>query len=453
MKNYHKQTIKAIFSVLLLSIPLWSCKKFVDVKPATNLLGEFIFDNDATITSALNGVYIQFSSGFETAYTEPALYADELTYAYSQVAEQNAYTANTYISFFDHYYSVIYNANAILEGIDAAQKITPATKSIVKGEALFLRAYSYFQLVNFYGAVPYVTVTDANVSGVQGNTAVNTIYQNIIADLKTSAGLLTNTYPASNRTRINKQTANSLLAKTYLYTNDWVNAANTASLVISSGVYGINNDLNSVFYTTSNETIFQVWNENGITLGSQFLQYSSASDVIYPVRPELVNAFGTGDLRKGIWIKPGTGPAVATNTYVVNKYKANGTSSSQAEEYTIVFRLAEIYLIRAEALAQQNTSATTASGATDLQVTRNRAGLVAPLIINSSTQLLSAIADERRKELSFESGNRWFDLKRTNQAIAVLKPIKPNIDAHNLLLPFLIKYTILNKNLIQNPGY
>ncbi|MGF7080393.1 RagB/SusD family nutrient uptake outer membrane protein [Mucilaginibacter sp. UYCu711] len=453
MKNYHKQTIKAIFGILLISLPLWSCKKFVDIKPTTSLLGEFIFDNDATVKSALNGVYIKFSSNYSSAYTEPALYADELTYAYDKVPELNAYTPDISNGFFDRYYATIYSANAILEGIGSASKITPATAALVKGEALYLRAFSYFQLVNYYGTVPYVTMTDANISGQVGNTPVATIYQNIIADLKTSAGLLMNAYPVPNRTRINKQAVNALLAKAYLYTKDWVNAASTADLVIGSGIYSINNDLNAVFAATSNETIFQVWNSSGTALGNQFLQYSPTSSVTYPIRPELVNSFAANDLRKGTYIKPGTGPALATNTYVVSKYKANGATAGQPVEYPIIFRLAEIYLIRAEALAQQATPASIAAGASDLQVIRTRAGLTTPLVISTSTQLLTALADERRKELSFELGNRWFDIKRTDQALAVLQPLKPGIDAHILLLPFLRKYTTLNKNLIQNLGY
>jgi hypothetical protein len=149
---------------------------------------------------------------------------------------------------------------------------------------------------------------------------------------------------------------------------------------------------------------------------------------------------------------PGTG--TAANSYYANKYKLK-TTSTTTKEYYVIFRLAEMYLIRAEARAQQNTPASIAAGATDLQVTRTRAGLTTPLVITTTAQLLTAVADERRKELSFEFGNRWFDLKRGDQAqaVAILAALKPNFDAHLLLLPYFRKNLGLNKNLIQNPGY
>lgn len=453
MKNYHKKTtLKAIVGILLISMPLWSCKKFVDSKPTTSLLGDYIFDNDATVTAALNGVYAQFVSSINSVYTTPSLLADELTYSYDLVSTNNTYTPDDNLyGFFDRYYAAVYDANAILAGIDNAPKVTSATKAVVKGEALFLRAFCYFQLTNYWGNVPYVTSTDANVSANIGNTQAATIYQNIIADLKTSAGLLTNAYPDPNRTRANKQVVGALLAKAYLYTSDWANAEQSATDVINSGLYTINTDLNSVFVSTSNETLFQAWNNNGIALGSSFVpsNVTVASGWLYPVRPGLASAFGATDQRKGTWILAGTG--AAATSYYVNKYKVKTTGT--IKEYQVIFRLAELYLIRAEARAQQNTPASIAAGSADLQVTRNRAGLTTPLITATSTQLLTAIADERRKELSFEFGNRWFDLNRTGQTVPVLSAIKSNIDAHIMLLPFLRKYTLLNTNLVQNPGY
>lgn len=453
MKSYYKHTtLKAIAGILLISMPLWSCKKFVDTKPTTSLLGDYIFDTDATITAALNGTYAQFTSSINSVYTVPALLADELTYSFDLVSTNNTYTPDDNLyGFFDRYYATIYDANAVLAGIDNAPKLTPATTTVVKGEALFLRAFSYFQLVNYWGNVPYVTTTDANISANIGNTPVATIYQNIIADLKTSAGLLTNTYPDPNRTRINKQVVNALLAKAYLYAGDWVSAEKSATDVIASGNYSMNPDLNSVFVSTSNETLFQAWNANGIALANSFVptNVTLASSWTYPVRPGLAAAFGAGDQRKGTWIMAGTGAASAS--YYANKYKVKITGT--VKEYPVIFRLAEMYLIRAEARAQQNTPALIVAGASDLQVTRTRAGLITPLVITTPAQLLTAVADERRKELSFEFGNRWFDLNRTGQTVAVLSAIKPGIDAHIMLLPFLRKYTILNKNLVQNPGY
>ena len=456
MKTYYKQTIKTIIGILLISMPMWSCKKFVDTTPTDRLVGKFIFDSDASIVAAMGGVYAQFAASPTSLFTNPALYADEATRTSDLVSQNNTYTPDTYLDYFATYYSAIYNANAILDGIDKAGSISPAVAAKVKGEALFIRAFSHFILVNYYGSTPYITTSDANISAKLGNTPIATIYQNIISDLKISAGLLDNTYPDAYRSKANKQAVNALLAKVYLYSKDWVNAEKSATDVITSGLYTINPDLNSVFISTSSEIIYQLYNAFGTSLGSQFVpsNLTTTSGWRYIVRPGLISALIPGDLRKGTWYMAGTGSAATS--YYPNKYKLLSTDPSNAE-YHVLFRLSEMYLIRAEARAQQNTPASIAAGNVDMQITRSRAGLTMPLVTTTSAQLLTAIANERRIELGFEMGNRWFDLKRTDQAVTVLSALSPNpkpaFDAHLLLLPFYRQYTILNENLKQNPGY
>jgi len=461
MKNYLKHTLlKTLFGLLLISLPLVSCRKFISIKPTTSLLGEYIFNSDDALNAALNGVYIAFNSNVSTTFVTPGLFADELVTSTTTltstdyIAQTNSYTPDNDYGYFSTRYAAIYNANSILAGIDNAPKITSAVAAQVKGECLFLRAFCNFQLVNYYGPVPYVTSTDANVSAIQGNTPVTTTYQNIIADLKTAAGLISDSYRAASRTSANKQAVNALLAKVYLYSKDWANAETIATTVINSGLYTITPNLTNVFESTSNETIFQLYNANGIALGTSLVPGTlTAVPFTYSVRSDLVNAYSAGDLRKGTWLMSGTG--AAASSYYFNKYKLR-TASTTVKEYFIMFRLAEMYLIRAEARAQLNTPASIAAGATDLQVTRARAGLTTPLVIATSTDLLSAVAAERRKELAIENGNRWFDLNRTGQTVNVLNASSKGItvDSHIMLLPF-PKTTVIfvNPNIIQNPGY
>jgi len=141
--------------------------------------------------------------------------------------------------------------------------------------------------------------------------------------------------------------------------------------------------------------------------------------------------------------------------YKYRSYTSSTTSDpdNSRKENSTVLRLAEQYLIRAEARAQQNKLDLAIA---DVDVIRARAGL--PLIANtnpsiSKTALLDAIMQERRVELFTEWGHRWFDLKRTGKALAVLSAIKPGFTSDDLLYP--IPESELNKNpfLEQNPGY
>ena len=164
---------------------------------------------------------------------------------------------------------------------------------------------------------------------------------------------------------------------------------------------------------------------------------------IYALTTWLLDSFEPGDLRITKW----TGVNAQHYSYPA-KYKAT-TATSTPMEYNTVLRLAEQFLIRAEARAHLGN---TAGAAEDLNRIRKRAGL-AVTTANGVSDLLAAIAQERRVELFAEWGHRWLDLKRTGQADAVLKKIKDGWKAQDTLYP--IPYTELmhNSSLVQNPGY
>jgi hypothetical protein len=439
-----------LIAIVLLALPIASCKKFVteDI-PNNQLFASAIFQDSNSLTAALNGVYATISS-INNTFTQPSLFADELTSTNTGgldfYAQNNSYTQDQDFGFSGYYYSAIYQANAILLGIDNATSLPVSLRNQVKGECLFLRAFSYFQLVNFYGGVPLIKVTDPNVTATIGNSSAAIVYQSIIADLTTAATLVPNTYAVADRTRANLQTVNALLAKACLYTQNWANAETAATAVIGSGLYTLPSDLNTVFVSTGTETIWQWWNQQGYSIGINYVPFTT-SFITYAARPGLVNAFDATDRRKNAWLQAGTG--TAASTYYPYKWKLRTTTTGKIE-YMIQLRLGEIYLIRAEARAQQNNLT---GGLADLYMTRNRAGLMQPLSITTSAQLLDAVAQERRKELMFEAGNRWFDLNRTGQMVSVISAIKPNIDTHLSLLPFTRTTLLNNANLKQNPGY
>ncbi|MDO6761904.1 RagB/SusD family nutrient uptake outer membrane protein, partial [Tamlana sp. 2_MG-2023] len=159
----------------------------------------------------------------------------------------------------------------------------------------------------------------------------------------------------------------------------------------------------------------------------------------------LLNAFEVGDLRYDNWL--GNITDGTTTWFFPFKYKVK--LSPSLEEYSMVFRLAEQYLIRAEARAQLNDF----SGALlDLNTIRNRAGLP-DVNLSSQETMLTAIYKERQVELFSEWGHRWYDLKRSNRIDQVLSSVKPQWVSTAKLYPIPIDEVSRNGNITQNPGY
>jgi len=431
-----------------------SCNKFVNTPlPINSITATSVFNNDAGITGAVDGAYNAINNIASTQTTFGVLFSDEVTYLNANnsflSAEDNTYdptSINDY-GFFTNYYTAIYQANAIIGALTQPGAVNDATAIQAKGEAYFIRAYCHFQLVNFYGNVPLITTTDVNTTALEGNTPEATTYTAMISDLKTAYGLLTASYPTASRVRVNSYAAAALLAKVYLYDKDYVDAEAQASIVINSGTYSLPTDLTTVFLIGSNETIWQLYNLNTYTpVGQTFIPLPTTS-VIYQVTPGLLNAFEPNDKRMAAWVKAGTG--AAATTYYPYKYKQRSTTSGASIEYLVELRLADEYLIRSEARAQQNNLT---GSLTDLNVIRTRAGLP-NAVSTSQSDLLLKIEQERRIEMSFENANRWFDLNRTGRTSYWLSPIKPTFTTKAELLPYPESQLIANPNLKQNPGY
>jgi hypothetical protein len=247
------------------------------------------------------------------------------------------------------------------------------------------------------------------------------------------------------------------LARVDLYLKNWSDAEAQASSIISNTTnFNLNPDLNQVFFANNPEAILQ-WKLN--TTHSPYNATSEGnfiipnSNTIYPevyIRNELLNAFEVGDLRKAAWTDSTT--YAGTVYYYPYKYKigpAQRIPNGPATEYYMVLRLAEQYLIRAEARAYQNNID---GGAADVNLLRTRASLP-NISVSTQSDLLAAIAHERRIELFAEWGNRWFDLKRNGFADSVLAPIKPLWQSYQQLYPIPAAERQLNPNLSQNPGY
>lgn len=465
MKSYHGYFVQLFCACLLLICTAWffSCKKFVNVPPPVNqVVSSTVFADDATALSAVTGMYEEMMSSqnqFLTCNTTlyAGMSADELIYYTTSNREEfikNEITQTSHAILASYFwntpYKYIYTANVCLEGLNNSTALTPSLKTTLTGEVKFVRAFCYFYLLNFFGDVPLVTTSDYRQNAVAPRSATATVYAQIIQDLKEAQALLSPAYPSADKARPNKWAATALLARVLLYTGDWAGAEVQASAVIGSGSYSLVPNLNNVFLKGSTETIWQLAPVNTIwnTWEGRELNPSSSSAVPpYPLTPSLLNAFTPADARKSAWVASKT--LSGTTYFYPYKYKVYGNSAPITEFY-VVLRLAEQYLIRAEARANLNN---TQGAMADLNVVRSRATL-AGTTATDRAGLLSAIEAERRLELAFEWGHRWFDLKRTGRVNAVIGALKPATwQPTDALWPLPTSQLNANPFLVQNPGY
>lgn len=459
-------TIVFISSFLL----LFGCKKLLDVPKSSSLvLTKDVFANNETATSAVLGLYnkmvtlnLSISNGGLSIY--PALSADELASAGNQTSYDtflfNAILPTDGIinnNFWSTSYKNIYHANAILEGLSTSTTLTSSVKNQLRGETLVIRALYFFYLTNLFGEIPLVLSTDFGQNAIMPRTSTTVIAEQLIADLKEAVELLAPVYLSPARARVNSYAARAFLARLYLYNRQWDKAESESSVVISSGLYNLESDLDKTFVNTSNETIWQLIRENSNTAeATLFIPVSATAIPSLVIRDELLNSFEPGDQRKKHWIASNT--INSQHYYYPYKYKVR--TGSLVSEYLVVFRLAEQYLIRSEA----RTNLGNLSGALgDLNVLRLRSRALAtaeipdplPSILSglSNSAVLNAIYKERSHELFCEWGHRWLDLKRTGMATVALSKLKPTWNTNAELYPIPFSETQLNPYLTQNPGY
>lgn len=468
MKTVYKYVTMNIYRILWIT-PLWillfvisSCESFTEIGiPQTELIGSTIFEDAATADAALADIYARMREGGVASGTSVsgtslmANYTDDMDfYGSNALLEQfNKHTMlttnTTLLGLWNTSYAQIYAINALLEGVSASESIAQADKDRLIGEALFLRGFVYFYLTNLFGDLPYMTGTDYRVNAIISKTSSNQVCQNILADLLEAEGLLPEDYPTSERIRVNKAVCEALLARVYLYMENYGLALEYANLLINNPMYTVEPNPEAAFLKDSPSIIwsFHPGAEGLNTKDASAYNFSSGPPTKPALSLNLYNAFEPGDLRKTFWIK------IITNSngswYRPYKYK-QVASTSPSQEYTILLRIEEQYLIRAEAKAMTGDIA---GAREDLNVIRTRAGLQ-DTAAQAQPELLAAILQERRMEFFTELSHRWFDLKRTGSAASVLAPLKPQWQDRDLLLPIPENELLLNENLLpQNSGY
>lgn len=294
-------------------------------------------------------------------------------------------------------YGQLKGVNATLDGIDEATG-SDVERDYVKAEALGLRGYYYFMLINLYGepynhnkqslGVPLKLTAGLVENGIERNT-VEEVYTQIVKDLTASAELFDRHPKRGKNYRFNQTCAYIMLSRVYLYMEQWENVEKAASKAIETAE-GLTNYTTLVSITTasySNSEVEWIYGAGAVRSG-------------YRPSQELYDQFEDNDLRKKFWFSNGF------SGFTTSKKIGDYAASSSAPTNTI--RISEAYLNRAEAYAQMKGNETKAIA--DLNALR-RYRIIDYQDITDAADLLQEIRQERRRELCFDE-HRWFDLRR-----------------------------------------
>ncbi|RYG54894.1 MAG: RagB/SusD family nutrient uptake outer membrane protein [Chitinophagaceae bacterium] len=455
--SYAKPIPYPILLIAILSL-LSGCEKFTQISPPkTQLDASQVYLNEGTAKAVLSNLYVNAGtlfSGSGTAVNYMGSFLADETQNWSTNLDMQQFAGNQMMAtnifasaMWQGPYNLIYNCNALLEGIKDNQALTLATRNQLQGEALMLRAYAHFYLTSFFGAVPLVITTDYRINTSLAPSSSQAVLQSVIADLSQAQELLPADYASygSERIRPNSAAPTALLARVYLYAGDYQKSEAAATQVITNPLYGMGT-LNETFLKNSKESIL-AYKPIGVFYtgeGGAFILSGRPTEM--SLKPSFVQGFADGDQRRASWISKIT--ATGVDYYFPFKYKLK--TATAYSEYSVLLRLAEQYLIRAEARARLNKQDLALA---DLQVIRSRAGLAKPNGNPSQTEILTMILDERKFELFTEAAHRWFDLRRFGQIDGVIATAKPGWKAHAALLPIPSAELNLNHQLVQNPGY
>jgi hypothetical protein len=494
-------SFKSICTICLLCLIFTtSCKKYLDIPPTPyRVSGDAIWSTDNQAVTVVNEVFLTLAStslfmGKGVGYST-GLYTDDLqSLSTANASEQSFYTdaaKSTYSTeAWTTLYAQLYQINLAIEGIRASKANLTMRNQLI-GESLFLRAFMHFHLSNLYGDIVLVTSTNYLATSKLPRSPRAEVFRQIIADLQEAEGLLSPDYMNTNGIKItnglskprpNKYSASALLARVYLYNNDWANAEAKASLVIDNPLYALqprtsaflsfmfsfplNVDsrmetimtLQPIWYgqTNSSSTAPVVLdniayrNSMPATLpaGKNFTDYVNVA-----FSASFMAAFEPGDVRKTNWIRSSTKPAAAGNPaqtlFFPNKY----TDQLRTSEAIVLLRIGEQYLIRAEARAQLNNLA---GAKEDLNKIRNRAGLGVTAAVTRD-EILAAVLKERRVELFTEGGHRFFDLRRMgklDEVMNVAAPLKGGVwNPLKQYWPIPERDITYSPQLTQTPGY
>jgi starch-binding outer membrane protein, SusD/RagB family len=468
MKIFNLNIKESIFASIAIGMIAIGCEKKLDVQPYQSMPVERALVTEGDVSGTLVGAYDAASSA--AAYGGDMMVLNDLignrtninfrgTFAGLVEAWNASMTTNN--SFAASTWSAAYNtinvSNNVLENLD---KIVSSTtkKQSAEGQALFLRASMYFELLKLYSrpyndgnpavnlGVPIVlTATKAPITGSDSKprATVQAVYERIIADLIKAESLL----PSTNTKFATKWAAAAQLSRVYLAMENYKDAADAANRVIAGSGKTLTLQFKDNWFTyvnfngvTPNEYVFyiKVSNQDGTNSLNTYYGRSIAAFPGSAGRSDMriftahLNIYESADVRRAFFVIDGS-------RYTQKHLDRFGDVP--------VIRLAEMYLTRAEANFRRNT-AVGATPLSDVNMIRKRAGLAD---LTSVTLDLDAILNERAAELALE-GNNLFESQRLKKSLGTsTSPIAWN--SSKLILPIPQREMDVNKELIQNEAY
>ncbi|RYE36279.1 MAG: RagB/SusD family nutrient uptake outer membrane protein [Sphingobacteriaceae bacterium] len=449
-----RKYIYSFCAMMIASITISSCKKeFLETVPTDQVAAASVFTTTTNAAAAMNGVYrlmyIQYADqgqgGESSVMIDMDMLGEDLVNPtvgnswfinmYRYVDTRNVSAAQTAFVY-RYYYRLISNVNAIIEGIETATG-TDAEKSAIRGEALTIRAYAHFKLVQLYaeryaagGANTQLGIPINITTAVQKlpRSTVAEVYTQINKDLDAAITNLSNAPARLNKSHINLSVAQGMKARVALTMQNYALAATLAVQARTNALPGgiglmSNTDYLAGFNNLTNSE--WMWGINQIadqgTFFYSFFAYMSVNFNSTNIRsnPKCINSslydqIATTDVRKNLWDPTAKNTAFAVPPsgtrfpYMNRKFLANSSSNSYGD--LPFMRLAEIYLIEAEANARQGKDADAQTALYTLAVKRNLSYVKST---NTGTNLINEIMLQRRSELWGE-GFRFTDLKRLN---------------------------------------
>jgi hypothetical protein len=437
-----------------------ACNDILDPQPVNLQITELALNDANDVGSVVTGLYSALRTTGAPTVVAGDFTADMITHRgtftqYRELGIKQITPANAAVTaLWSNLYSTIYIANFILERLPDITGVPAARRREVLATARFLRGYCYFIGVHTYGDMPLVTTTDRNTNRNIARTSrdeiINFIEQDYLAALPDLPEEPAGVAFAS------KGAVRAALARFYLYQEDWARAEQYASEVISSGKYTLVSEfVQLVGQDFTSEAILELGYTANDDPGTDALGLNSLFVGRREVIPsnEILDSLyspASGERRRTVNFDPARLRGT-DNGFIVAKY---GNVPNDLENNNIVlFRLGEMYLIRAEARARQAKISGANSAEEDLNVLRARAK--APnATANTQNQMLSLVLRERIYELAYE-GHRWYDLKRTGRLNQVMSTFSRNWRPTYELWPVPQREIQSNPGLAnaQNPGY
>lgn len=467
-------------ALAFLGLGLTSCDNAFldDAEPKGQMASSNVYADAGAVSMAVNGLYYDYSTGLGSNLTIRTLQwlSDEAQYKLNPASGFIYYTKANYEPIdpkgycnttWNAGYLTIYQANLLLEGLPSSTVITATQRDAYLAAAYFMRGLNHFYLALLFGDVPLVLTSDATANAALARTEKAKVMAQVVSDMETALAKLPATTPADTRYYTSKYQVEAYLSYVYLTLGQWAKAEAAAADVIANGGFSLVTDLTKILNKGSKEAILSVGSTVETTYPGTddygiYINVGTAAALISP-SDSLVRAYGSSDPRLDAWLPNGTVSGSTVVSRIPKKYKysyiqAAAGASTADPQTNVLLRLAEVYLIRAEARAQQATAASIAGAIADINVVRGRAG--ATLIPTTTTytkeQAMAFVETERVLELSFE-GKRWLDLARWGTADQVYQKLKVTYKtgwaSYKALLPVPITQIQANSLLTQNPGY